>query len=91
MSTTEKILVYNKPCPCSNGQIKIFECSPDHPYVRDKQTWYKGIIECKICKSDFIFKQIDTDDNRQLVLISTQDETSKFLMNIKKHCYGLSI
>ena len=90
MSTTDRVICYNKPCPCGEGTITITECSPDHPYARDSQTWYKSKINCETCKTKYTIEQIDEDFKRYIIL-NPGDENQEFirLISVDPFCSGL--
>ena len=89
MSTIDRVIVYNKPCPCGVGQIVITECSPDHPYVRDSQIWYHGDLNCGNCVLKFKIDEITRDDDRIIILRPNEGNDIVYLKNINRYCQGL--
>jgi hypothetical protein len=90
MSTIDRVCVYDKPCPCGCGRIVITECSPDHPYAKDSQTWYVGKVECDHCRK--IYKMIENveDDCKEIILKPSDDSSPIKLKSINRFCRGLS-
>ena len=90
MSTIDRVIVFDKPCPCGAGKIVITECSPDHPYARDSQTWYQGKLDCSNCKEKFKIDEIDRDDDRVIILRPYDGSDIVYLKSINRFCRGLS-
>lgn len=76
MSTIDKVS-RNYPCPCGHGTITITECSPDHLYARNSQTWYEAEIDCDECKSKFTIDQKDDNEGKRYIVIRPHDEDSE--------------
>lgn len=90
MSTTDRVTCYNKPCPCGEGVIIITECSPDHPYVRDSQTWYESKFNCETCKTEYKIEQLDEDFKRYIILYPRDENREVIrLISIDPFCSGL--
>lgn len=90
MSTTDRVTIYNKPCPCQKGTITITECSPDHPYVRDSQTWYEGHIHCKKCSIHYKIDEKINSSGRTIILVRKEDAENFIpLIDIDMFCRGL--
>ena len=90
MSTTDKV-ERCQPCPCNNGNILITECSPDHPYARDSQTWYKGKIDCETCIKKYKLDDIKNQDGRFIILKPLgENEDIIHLQKIDDFCRGLT-
>ena len=90
MSTIDRVCVYNKPCPCAFGRIVITECSPDHPYAKDSQTWYEAKLECKHCSKKYKFMENVKDDCKEIILNPSDGSNSIILKSINRFCRGLS-
>ena len=91
MSTTDRVTVYNKPCPCDEGKIIITECSPDHPYARDSQTWYEGKLDCKTCTAKYRIDESDNDGGRYIILMPYDENIDLIrLISIDRFCNGLA-
>ena len=90
MSTIDRVIVYDKPCPCGNGKVVITECSPDHPYARDSQTWYRGDLNCSNCRQNFEIAEICKDDDRIIILRLREGNEIVHLKSIARYCRGLS-
>lgn len=91
MSTIDRVTVYNKPCPCNKGNVTIIECSPDHPFVRESQTWYEGKLDCEKCTAKYKIDQLDNENGRRII-IKPYDKTKEsiYLINIDRFCQGLT-
>ena len=90
MSTTDKVDVYDKPCPCGAGRIVITECSPDHPYARASQTWYEASLLCNHCSKKYKIKEIKKDDEGEIILSPSDGSGSIKLKSISRFCRGLA-
>lgn len=90
MSTIDRVIVYDKPCPCGAGKVVITECSPDHPYARGSQTWYHGDLDCTNCRRKFKIDEICRDDDRTIMLRPYEGSDSVYLKSIDRFCRGLS-
>jgi len=47
---TERYEVHNGPCSCGKGKHLVYECSPDHPFAKESQSWWEFNITCPDCK-----------------------------------------
>ena len=90
MSTIDSSRVYDKPCPCGAGWIIITKCSPDHPYVRDSQTWYEGKLDCSVCGEEYKIDEVDENDSRFIILRPYDYKSNILLIKIERFCRGLS-
>lgn len=90
MSTIDRVIVYNEPCPCGSGKVVITECSPDHPYARDSQTWYHGDLNCSNCRQNFELDEIYKDNDRVIILRPHEGNKIVHLKSIDRYCRGLS-
>ncbi|MBU2620876.1 MAG: hypothetical protein KKD92_00980 [Proteobacteria bacterium] len=90
MSTTDEVDRY-QPCPCDCGKIRITECSPDHPYARNSQTWYTAEIICDTCIEKYQIRETQIDDKRYIILgPNNPGEKVIKLTNIDMFCRGLT-
>lgn len=90
LSTIDRVVVYDKPCPCGAGRIVITECSPDHPYAKDSQTSYKSSFTCKDCSKLYEIVDITKGYERVIILNSLADGDSITLKSINRNCRGLT-
>ena len=90
MSTTDRSVCHDKPCPCGKGFVKIISCSLDHPYARPSQDWYESALDCGECKNEYKIEQLDNNEGRFIVIKSHDDNSEpKILMKIDQFCNGL--
>ena len=68
MSTTDKVTIYDEPCPCGAGRIAITECTPDHPYARPNQVWYQTLFDCAVCRSKYKLQEIGNRGRKKFKL-----------------------
>jgi hypothetical protein len=66
---TDRNEVVNIACPCGQGRITVTNCSPDHPYARDSQSWRENDIKCSDCEAKYRILEQD----KKLVLVSRED------------------
>jgi hypothetical protein len=90
MSTTDRVDSLLK-CPCGEGKVCVTECSPDHPYAKDSQTWYTAEIMCETCNKKYQLDDSIIDRDRYIILRPNKPEDP--LVKIRKinlFCEGLT-
>jgi hypothetical protein len=90
MSTIDRVDRFQE-CSCSEGKVRVTECSPDHPYAKSSQTWYTAEFECNTCKKSYQIDDSEIDGERYIVLRSnTSEEPMIKLSKIDFFCEGLT-
>jgi|LQYC01.1.fsa_nt_gi hypothetical protein len=89
MSTIDRVDRF-RDCPCGEGKVRVTECSPDHPYARDSQTWYTAEIICDTCKKNYQVNDSKIDGKRYVTLRpNNPGEPMIKLCQIDLFCVGL--
>jgi len=66
---TDRNEVVNIPCPCRQGRIIVTNCSPDHDYPRNSQSWRDEKILCRDCEPKYCI----VEQEEKLVLVRRQE------------------
>jgi hypothetical protein len=59
------------PCPCGNGKITIYRCSPDHPW--GGEAWFENQLNCPNCNEVYQFYPSDDIFKKRSRLVLRKD------------------
>ena|SRR3990172_2621386 len=50
---TERDTLFEGPCNCGKGSLRVDHCSPDHGWPTSTPFWYETSINCRDCEKRF--------------------------------------